>query len=65
MSITSEERAWRGRLGELTNREQLAYQAVFDQVHRFGISAADNERKAHLEAAVVRYLIESRDSTTP
>jgi len=65
MSLSSDEKVWRGRCAELTTREQRVYQAAIDQLHSFGLSAAEDERKARLEAALVRYLIESRDSKTP
>lgn len=60
MSLSSDDKAWRGRFKELTDREQRAYQAAFDHIHSFGVAAAEDERTARLEAAMVRYLIESR-----
>jgi hypothetical protein len=64
MSLTLDERRWIDRREELTADERDAVKLIFEGARDYadacGINLANDDRAAHFEAALVRYVIESR-----
>ncbi len=60
MALNQDERAWLAKQTELTACEQQAFTGARNQIWHNGISSANDEPQARLDAALVRYLLESR-----
>lgn len=62
--LTDQDRAWMARRDELTPAEaevvESAWKQIRDDMKFEGLTPALNDTAASLEAAMVRYLIESR-----
>lgn len=64
MSLTDQDRAWMNRRDELTQDErntvEEAIEGIREALRANNVRGALNDKFASLEAALIRYLIESR-----
>jgi hypothetical protein len=69
MTLSTEARTYMAKRDELSDGEKYVINSLFDELYArakaLGLPAAKDDRAAELEAALIRFLIDSRPQVAP